>query len=48
MSERSDVGTNDMTHPLPYASWESRGWWEGAGRGVVRRNFSALRALDPR
>jgi uncharacterized OB-fold protein len=32
----SDVGTtNDMTHPLPYASWESRGWWEGAGRGEI-------------
>jgi len=25
----------DMTHPLPYASWESRGWWEGAGRGEL-------------
>lgn len=25
----------DMTHPLPYASWETRGWWEGAGRGEV-------------
>ena len=24
-----------MTHPLPYASWETRGWWEGAGRGEV-------------
>ena len=24
-----------MEHPLPYASWETRGWWEGAGRGEV-------------
>lgn len=22
-------------HPLPYASWETRGWWEGAGRGEI-------------
>jgi len=21
--------------PLPYASWETRGWWEGAGRGEI-------------
>jgi hypothetical protein len=26
---------DEMTHPLPYASWETRGWWEGAGRGEV-------------
>jgi len=25
----------DFSHPLPYASWESRGWWEGAGRGEL-------------
>lgn len=25
----------DLTHPLPYASWETRGWWEGAGRGEL-------------
>lgn len=25
----------DMTHPAPYASWETRGWWEGAGRGEL-------------
>lgn len=25
----------DMTHPSPYASWETRGWWEGAGRGEL-------------
>jgi len=25
----------DITHPLPYASWETRGWWEGAGRGEL-------------
>ena len=24
---------NEIRHPLPYASWESRGFWEGAGRG---------------
>ncbi len=28
----SDV---EFQHPLPYASWETRGWWEGAGRGEV-------------
>lgn len=29
----------EIQHPLPTASWESRGWWEGAGRGelVVQR-----------
>lgn len=27
--------TDDLTHPLPYASWESRGWWEGCGRGEL-------------
>jgi uncharacterized OB-fold protein len=27
--------STDLTHPLPYASWESRGWWEGAGRGEL-------------
>jgi len=29
----------EITHPLPYASWESRGYWEGAGRGelVIQR-----------
>ena len=25
----------DMLHPLPYASWETRGWWEGCGRGEL-------------
>jgi uncharacterized OB-fold protein len=25
----------ELSHPLPYASWETRGWWEGAGRGEV-------------
>jgi uncharacterized OB-fold protein len=24
-----------MTHPLPYASWETLGWWEGCGRGEL-------------
>ncbi len=28
----SDV---EFQHPLPYASWETRGWWEGAGRGEI-------------
>jgi uncharacterized OB-fold protein len=22
----------EIRHPLPYASWETRGYWEGAGR----------------
>ncbi len=37
MAERADI-----EHPLPYASWESRGYWEGAGRGeiVLQRNKS--------
>lgn len=37
MAERADI-----QHPLPYASWESRGYWEGAGRGeiVLQRNRS--------
>jgi uncharacterized OB-fold protein len=26
---------SEFQHPLPYASWETRGWWEGAGRGEV-------------
>jgi uncharacterized OB-fold protein len=26
---------SELTHPLPYASWETRGWWEGAGRGEL-------------
>jgi uncharacterized OB-fold protein len=25
----------DIEHPLPYASWETRGYWEGAGRGEI-------------
>ena len=24
-----------IEHPLPFASWESRGFWEGAGRGEL-------------
>ena len=27
--------TTAFHHPLPYASWETRGWWEGAGRGEI-------------
>ncbi|MCU1503633.1 MAG: Zn-ribbon OB-fold protein [Ilumatobacteraceae bacterium] len=26
---------SDLVHPLPYASWETRGWWEGCGRGEL-------------
>lgn len=26
---------SDIDHPRPYASWETRGWWEGAGRSEV-------------
>ncbi|MGF1596828.1 MAG: Zn-ribbon domain-containing OB-fold protein [Acidimicrobiales bacterium] len=25
----------EIQHPKPTASWETRGWWEGAGRGEV-------------
>lgn len=25
----------ELTHPLVYASWETRGYWEGAGRGEL-------------
>ena len=25
----------DIEHPLPYASWESRAYWEGCGRGEL-------------
>ena len=30
---------SDLTHPQPHASWETRAWWEGAGRGelVIQR-----------
>ncbi len=26
---------NDIEHPQPNANWETRGWWEGAGRGEI-------------
>jgi uncharacterized OB-fold protein len=26
---------SEVSHPTPYASWETRGWWEGAGRGEL-------------
>ena len=26
---------SELRHPLPYASWETRGYWEGAGRGEL-------------
>ena len=25
----------EIVHPLPYASWESRAYWEGCGRGEL-------------
>ena len=25
----------DIEHPIPNASWETRGYWEGAGRGEI-------------
>lgn len=25
----------EIEHPLPSASWETRGYWEGAGRGEI-------------
>lgn len=25
----------EIEHPLPNASWETRGYWEGAGRGEI-------------
>jgi uncharacterized protein len=25
----------DLAHPLPHASWETRGWWEGCGRAEL-------------
>lgn len=31
----ADEKTEEMQHPLPYASWETRGYWEGAGRGEI-------------
>jgi len=27
--------TSEIKHPSPHASWESRGYWEGAGRGEL-------------
>ena len=26
---------SEIEHPLPHASWETRGYWEGAGRGEI-------------
>ncbi len=31
----ADAPTPELTHPLPHASWETRGYWEGAGRGEI-------------
>ena len=33
---------SEMTHPLPYASWESRGWWEGAELACVHGTGGTL------
>jgi uncharacterized protein len=33
MADNTTQETPRIDHPKPYASWESRGWWEGAGRG---------------
>jgi len=27
--------TKEIKHPSPHASWETRGYWEGAGRGEL-------------
>lgn len=34
MAETAETRT-DIDHPRPRASWETRGWWEGAGRGEI-------------
>jgi uncharacterized OB-fold protein len=31
----ADTADSGLVHPLPYASWETRGYWEGAGRGEI-------------
>lgn len=35
----TDEQAGEIRHPKPSASWESRGYWEGAGRGelVIQR-----------
>jgi hypothetical protein len=35
MTETTPETTPEIQHPLPYASWETRGYWEGAGRGEL-------------
>ena len=40
---------NAIEHPLPFASWESRGFWEGAGRGaLVLQRCEACGLVPPR
>lgn len=31
----ADQDVSEIEHPLPNASWETRGYWEGAGRGEI-------------
>jgi len=31
----ADEKTNELRHPKVYASWETRAYWEGAGRGEL-------------
>jgi uncharacterized OB-fold protein len=31
----ADGDSTGLVHPLPYASWEARGYWEGAGRDQI-------------
>jgi len=35
MADTTQPERQDIEHPMPYASWESRGWWEGTGRGEL-------------
>jgi uncharacterized OB-fold protein len=34
-SDSNAEATPQLRHPLVYASWETRGYWEGAGRGEL-------------
>ena len=37
----------DIVHPIPTASWETRGYWEGAGRGqIVLQRCGSCRAVQ--
>ncbi|MFN0089821.1 MAG: Zn-ribbon domain-containing OB-fold protein [Acidimicrobiales bacterium] len=35
MAEGAAAPVPELTHPLVFASWETRGYWEGAGRGEL-------------